>query len=181
MCVILYHHIRDKEAFINSLRDRFISGIPEVSAIVTMAGDLDSFKKILADINIGFDFFKSEMLYAGYFRGAARNKDSLRWLTTLDIFKTQRRILNNMCFAAAEDPDVIIISKEVFSAIIGDQDPKDYAVDFLDWLMRNIYNRKVRLACYEILFQTGYFNFSFFMNELPRTKELEEWLSYTDI
>jgi hypothetical protein len=69
---------------------------------------------------------------------------------------------------------VMNIAKDVFDNLRNGNDPREYASDILAWVDGEI--------CYEILFQTGYFPYSFFTDELPRTHVLEKWLEKsTDI
>lgn len=180
VCVTLYLRI-DKKLLLDNILDMYEEDVEVVTAIITMADDFDVFYRLLRQVKNTMNFIKLNKLKNGYFRGVARNRNALNWISE-ELFTQFSVPLEYLCNAAAVDPDVIIISREVFDIFRGDTDPETYALNFLDWLMRNINRENVRLACYEVLFRTDYFPFSFFTEVLPRTKELEKWiLLSTDI
>lgn len=179
LCLALYSNIHKQNLILYTYEDN----VTIVSAIITMTGDVDTFEKLLRkcdyiDECYGHDQDLYYGIRFGYFIGAAKNKRALNWKCEHpDLFNDLCLSFGLVYMAVAENPDILVISRELFDMFREGKDPIVYAIEFLYSIRVSVINEDYWLACYEILFRTGYFPYSFFTDEIPKIKYLEKWLS----
>lgn len=175
MSVVLYNSLNDKESLVTNIKNVAYEDIQKISGIVTLSNDRDMFELMCNNEILG----NRLLIIQGYFRGAARNKNALDWLS-LNIFNYPR-LLVILCEISAFYPETIILSRAIFDRNREGKDLKTFAIEFVNIVITGFVLNEVKSTAYEILFQTGYFDYSFFRDELPMTKELQTWLDYTDV
>lgn len=176
ICIKLYERIPDKRELIETIEE-FIFMNDDFSAHLTstivMAGDERTYRKLLKKMQYATTE-DEEKVVQWYFRGAVFKRASLNWIND-DIFRiigyNAINILVQFCASMGKYPDVIVIAKDIFDAMRETISPKNFSI----WVLDRI-GSKERLKCYEFLFQTGYFPYSYFTDKLPRTPELKQWL-----
>lgn len=166
MCITLYNLLG--MCVVKTART---GNVEVISSIITMSGDLETFSYLYTEIAITRDYVNIFNMHNGYFKGAARNKESLSWLTPERFYVIPHSVFGESTMGIfireiRYDVSLIAISREVFDILRGDKDPRTFALKMLP----------NDIPVYEVLFQTGYFPYSFFTDELPRTAELEKWL-----
>lgn len=170
ICIDLYYNVEDKNKLVKKMES---IGCPmNLIGAIVMAGDRKTFKRLLKKLKHSSSIDVLFNIVYVYFISAAYNKEVLKWITD-GVFASYPSddIVGVFCDAVDEYPETLKIAREAFDAFRYDSSPEYYSMR-----ISNHISIDHRLNWYEILFQTGYFPYSYFTDVLPRTPELEQWL-----
>lgn len=157
------------------------------SAIVAN-NDKDNFINLVVESNMDGFVIKE------FYLSLKHNAKAISWLR--DIIKVTESIscILNLIYAAEKSPELIIHSKYVFDVFTekGNYTPdeiqrlfyvRDSNILYLIKTSSLIYTNSLIELYYEILFRSGYFPYSWFVDlyEKNGDKDLKEWLAITDV